>query len=105
MPIPGSPPTRTSEPGHEAATQDSVELGDAETQARQVGVGDLGQSGGPGDRLSEAGPGRPRRSRWLPDDRLDQAVPLAAVPALALPAQEGLGAALADEAALRPRHA
>ena len=43
--------------------------------------------------------------RRLADDRLDQAVPLAARPALAFPAEERLRAALADEAALRPRHA
>ena len=40
LPIPGSPPTSTSEPGHEPAAQDAVELVDPEAQPRQVGIGD-----------------------------------------------------------------
>src|SRR6266704_6346753 len=45
------------------------------------------------------------RTRRLPDDGFDQAVPLAAVTALAFPAQEGLAALLADVPALGPRRA
>ena len=88
---------------HEPAPKDPVELVDPQAQARQVRIGDGSQTcrrrtltGGAERRVSAA--------CRLVDDRLDQAVPLAAGWALTFPAQERLRAGLADEAALRPRH-
>ncbi len=74
LPIPGSPPRRTSDPGHEPAAEDPVELADPEAQPRQVRVGDAGRD-------ATATSRRPRRRRRprarerarLADDGLDQA--------------------------------
>ena len=105
LPIPGSPPSRTSEPGTSPPPSTRSSSSMPRPQARQVGVGDRR----PGPRRGRPAAGRARRDtalrpRRLADDRLDQAVPAAAGAALAFPAQERLRAGLADEAALGPRH-
>ena len=105
MPIPGSPPTRTSEPGHEPAAEDAVELVDPESAARQVGFGDRPR----GRRVPTAPPTAPRTAARSARDgsrttRLDEGVPAVAGAALAFPAEERFPARLADEAALGPRH-
>ena len=87
----------------EASAEYTVEFTDAQAEPWQVGLGDVRQAGRFGN-----GVGVTQLTldpRGLANDRLDQAVPFAARAALAFPAKERLGATLADEAALRPRHA
>ena len=100
---PGFAAEQDERAGDESPAQDAVELADAQAQPWEVGLRDLGQLGGFGHRVGVPEP--PLRARWLANDGLDQAVPLTARAALAFPADEQFGAALADEAALRPRHA
>ena len=104
LPIPGSPPTRTSDPGTRPPprTRSSSPI-PSDSRGRSASAM-AGQSGRRGARRRAAGP-RTRGRAWrLADDRLDQGVPAAACPALALPAQERVTARLADEAALGPGH-
>ena len=100
---PGLAPEQDQRAGHQSPAQDAVELADPDARPRQVGVGDVGQSGR-GRRIGRGSAGRPGPARGFVDDRLDQRVPATAGAALTLPAKEGLAAGLADEAALRPRH-
>ena len=101
---PRLPADQDQRSGNQPAAEHPIELVDPERQAWQVRVGDLCQPGGLGHRVPLPGRRAPGPRR-LAHDRLDQAVPLAAIAALPFPAKEGLRAALADEAALRPRHA
>ena len=88
--MPGSPPSKVTDPGNQPAAQDPVQLPHAGLEARQLG--------------REVGQGRRRRTRPPPapagrrvTDALFQRVPLGALRALTLPF-EGLGAAVgADE--------
>ena len=79
FPIPGSPPTRTSEPGHEAAAEDAVELAEPD---RAAGERPPRPASASGTGSAAAGPaagadaGAPRRT--LADDGLDERVPGAA---------------------------
>ena len=102
MPIPGSPPTRTIEPGDDARRR-------GPGRARRCRTGGAGRPAPATDASGgRDGRGRTRRGRAaaaaaprLADDGLDEAVPGAAGAALALPAEERLAARLADVAALR----
>jgi hypothetical protein len=99
---PGLPADEDERATDEAAAEDPVQLGDADGLTRDVGFVD-GREGCRLVSLAGSGSGRRRLAAgWLADDRLHEAVPLAAGTALALPAEEGLGARLADEPALRP---
>ena len=81
LPIPGEPPSRTSEPGHETAAQDHVELADPRAQARRALGADLAQRDRPRDRAGGArGAGTAAGGALL-----GQRVPLAARRALAVP--------------------
>ena len=101
MPIPGSPPSRTSGPGDEAAAQDAVELADPDRQPADL----VGRRSSAGPRAPRARPptratARPRprgASRTTVSTRVFH---VAAGAALALPAEERVAAGLADEAAL-----
>ena len=92
----------------EPAAEHPVELADADRQARDVGRADLGE--GRQGRLRAGASAVARAAarpagRGHPDEGLDEAVPAAARAALALPAQEGLAAGLADVPTLGLGHA
>jgi len=89
----------------EPATEDAVELVDADPQTSQVRISDGCEAGRGATRPGRVtGPDRARPALRLVNDRLDQAVPLTAGGALPFPAQERFRTGLTDEAALRPRH-
>ena len=98
LPMPGSPPSRISEPGTMPPPRTR--------SSSPMPVGRRGTSRSPmSARATELGrrppgpAGDAGRLRGVAHDGLDEAVPGAAGAALALPAQERLAAALADEAA------
>ena len=87
-------------PRDEAPAQHPVELGDPDGQPRPIRRPDVTQSRR-GDGAADAGADREARRFGLgSDDRLDEAIPGRAGPALTLPAEEGLAARLADVARL-----
>ena len=60
LPMPGEPPSSTSEPGHEAAAEHAVELADPGLQPRDLRRLDVGERDGL-DRAAGGAPPRPRR--------------------------------------------
>ena len=98
LPIPGEPPSSTSEPGTRPAAEHAVELADAGRQARDGCSADVAQAARepgaqprPGRRSAHA---RPRRARGgLGEHLLDERVPRPAGRALAVPLGR-LGAAV-----------
>ena len=82
LPMPGSPPSRTTPPGTQPAAQHAIELFDARGRARIVhAASTLAESTHRARRAGE----RLEARRGGRRDRLDQRVPGAAVRALALP--------------------
>ena len=88
LPIPGSPPSRTTEPVDQPAAQDPVELADPDRPARRRRRHhDRPAAIGLGTRRGHS-PARSRGRARLADDGLDERVPRFARAALALPAKE-----------------
>ena len=104
LPIPGSPPTSTSDPGTSPPprTRSSSAMPRL-LRGRSASAMPARPAGSLAAGARDAGE-RPLRPRRLAHDGLDQGVPAIAGAALAFPAEEGLPARLADEAALGPRH-
>ena len=77
LPMPGEPPSSTSEPGHEPAAEHAVELADRRSQPRRALGADVAQRHRPGGGTAPAAaapPRAPRAGRAL----LHERVPLAA---------------------------
>ena len=90
LPIPGSPPMSTSEPGTSPPPRTRSSSPIPSRQSRDVGFGDRrGAEGRERARHPAARAGRPRPTGGLAHDGLDQGVPRAAGAALAFPAEEG----------------
>ena len=104
LPMPGSPPSRTTEPATSPPprTRSSSPMPTGRRSVVSPGAGG-GQRHG---RCAGAREGRRggARTRLVADDGLDQGVPLAARAALALPPEDGGAAGLADEPALGAGH-
>lgn len=99
----GLPADEHERAGHESPAEDPIELTDPDGQPGGVvgdGLGQRHRRQAAGDRAAV----RPPDAYGLADRGLDEAVPGRAGTALALPAEERLAAALADEAALGAGH-
>ena len=100
---PGLAAQQHDRPGHEAAAEDAVELADPDRPAelaRRRPARSSGDGHGAAPASTAAEPGRGSSRTTVSTRR----VPLAAGAALALPAQDGRAAGLADEAALGAGH-
>ena len=102
LPMPGSPPSSTSEPGHEAAAEHAVELADADRACASLSASStLAERRRRVARQRVAAARAAHGGASAADERLDQRVPVAARAALALPAQARRAARAADVAARR----
>ena len=104
LPIPGSPPSRTTEPGDQATAEHAVELADAHRPRGPPSAASAACESGTG--TAPAGAPRPGARRGSSRTTVSTRVfHCAARAALALPAGDGGATGLADESALGAGHA